>query len=55
VEISDALGSALNALVDAADAAARRPTDSQAARRAIEMAQVVVERARKEGFGTEDP
>jgi hypothetical protein len=49
--ITEGLAAALHALVDASDAAERTPTDPQAARRAIEQALVVVNLARREGFG----
>jgi hypothetical protein len=51
MEITDELGAALNALVKAAEAAERSPTDRQAARRAIEQAQIVADLARSQGFG----
>ncbi len=51
--ISEALATALQALVEASDAADRAPSDRQVARRAIEQARLVVELARREGFGSE--
>jgi hypothetical protein len=51
--INQDLAAALHALVDAADAAQRTPTDRQAARRAVEQAQIVADLARREGYGSE--
>ncbi len=51
MEISEHLAAALHALVRASDAAEASPSDSQAARRAIEQATVVAQLARREGFG----
>jgi len=51
--ISEALASALQALVEASDAADKAPTDRQVARRAIEQARLVVDLARREGFGSD--
>ena len=51
--ISEDLAEALDGLVEASDAADRMSTDRQAARRAIEQARLVVELARREGFGGE--
>jgi hypothetical protein len=55
IVITADLAAALHALVDASAAAERAPTDRQTARRAIEQAQVVVQLARREGFGGETP
>lgn len=52
--ISEDLAAALHALVEASDAADRAPTDRQVARRAIEQARLVVDLARREGFGDAD-
>jgi hypothetical protein len=49
--ISDELASALDLLVAASVDAEAAPSDSQAARRAIERATVVARLARHEGFG----
>jgi hypothetical protein len=51
ITISEDLASALDALVKTSDAADQNPTDRQVARRAIEQARLVVELARREGFG----
>ena len=53
IHISEDLATALHALVQASDAADRTPSDRQVARRAIEQARLVVELARREGFGNE--
>jgi hypothetical protein len=49
--ISEELAKALHALVEATEAVEASPSDSQAARRAIERASVVSQLARREGFG----
>lgn len=54
MNITEDLAAALHALVDASDEAERTPTNRQAARRAIEQAQLVVRLARREGFGGEN-
>jgi uncharacterized protein YndB with AHSA1/START domain len=53
--ITQDLADGLHALVDAAEAAHRSPADRQAARRAIEQAQIVADLARREGFGSQRP
>lgn len=50
-QITEELADALDALVEATEAAEASPSDSQSARRAIERASVVSQLARSEGFG----
>ena len=54
MEISEQLATALHYLVRASDAAEKSPSDRQAARRAVEQSQLVVQLARREGFGATD-
>jgi hypothetical protein len=55
MEITEHLASALDALVEANEAAERSPSNRQSARRAIEQSKLVAQLATEEGFGVARP